>query len=108
VRAFDPFDDAVEAQAAHVVGHPTAGDCSRVDAQQLRQRRAKLRARKPVGLEQEHDDDREESLDARIIEAERRCSLLLDDCGTDHTVPRVFGNGTVVTDSLDVEQTSVG
>lgn len=79
-----------------------------VDAQQLRERRTELRAREPVDLEDNRDDDGEQSLHPRIIEAQGRGALLAHDGGTDHPVPRVFTDGTVMTHSLDVEQTSVG
>ena len=75
---FDSFDDGVQAEASHVIGHPTAGDGGWVDTQQLRQRRAELRARKPVGLEQEHHDDGEKGVYTRIVEAKGGGALLAD------------------------------
>jgi hypothetical protein len=53
----DALEDSVQAQPTEVVRHPAASDCGWVDAQQLRERRAELCAREPIGLEDEQQQD---------------------------------------------------
>src|ERR1700682_1279958 len=99
----DALDDPVKAKPTQVVGHPGLGHGGRVETQQLGQRPSELFAREPIGLEDEQQHGGEQSLSTRIIEAEGRGALLSDLGGTDHSIPRVFADGTVMADSLDVE-----
>ena len=104
----DAFDDAVKAKPTQVVCHPGLGDGGGVETQQLGQRPSELFAREPFNLEDEQQYGGEQSLGTRIIEAESGSALFADSSGTDHGIPHVFADGTVMADSLDVEQTSVG
>src|SRR6202047_3703725 len=58
--------------------------------------------------EEEQEQDMQESLNARVGEAQRRRTLVVQADGPLHFLEGSFANETVVTDALDVEQTSVG
>ena len=58
--------------------------------------------------EKEHEQDVQESLDAWIGETQCRRALIIDDDGLLQILEDDFADEAVVTDALDVEQTSVG
>ena len=58
--------------------------------------------------EKEQQQDVQESLHARIGEAQRRCALIIHGDRSLHMLEGGFADEAVVTDALDVEQPSVG
>jgi hypothetical protein len=58
--------------------------------------------------EEEQEQDMQESLNARVGEAQRRRTLVVQADGPLYFLETSFADETVVTDALDVEQTSVG
>jgi hypothetical protein len=73
---------------------------------------SKVLAKVPVGNgaldEKEHEQDVQESLDAWTGETQCRRALIIDDDGLLQILEDGFADEAVVTDALDVEQTSVG
>ena len=72
------------------------------------QRFAKVFVGKPFGLEDEQHKDVEECLDTPIVKVERSNPLPLDLERLNDSIERFLANITVVADSLDVEETSIG
>jgi hypothetical protein len=58
--------------------------------------------------EKEQEQNLQERLNARIGEAQRRCTLVADDRRLLHVLKRGLADKAIVTDALDVEETSVG
>ena len=102
------LDDAVQAEAAKVVGHPSDGIVGWIEAQQLRQQDTHFLIIEPTQLETEYDQYSEQSLYAFVAEAQGRGSLSIYLDGTNHPIERVFANRAIVGDLLDVEKTPVG
>jgi hypothetical protein len=62
------LNDAVETEAAKIVGHPSDRIVGRVEAQQLRQQRAHFAIIEPTELETEYDEHGKQGLYARVAE----------------------------------------
>ena len=62
----------------------------------------------PGGQEAKDDQDAEQRLDPRVAEAQRGCTLVIDDDGLADLVERLLADVAVRADSLDVKETSVG
>jgi hypothetical protein len=103
-----PFDETVKTKAPEIVCHPALGDLAGVDAKHLSQGFAEILVGETVDLEGKHDKNAEQRLDTWVIEAERRDPLLIHLEGLNDLIERTLADCTVVADSLDVEQTSVG
>jgi hypothetical protein len=58
--------------------------------------------------EKEQEQNLQERLNAGIREAQRRCTLVADDRRLLHVLKRGLADKAIVTDALDVEETSVG
>jgi hypothetical protein len=58
--------------------------------------------------EKEQEQNLQERLNAAIREAQRRCTLVADDRRLLHVLKRGLADKAIVTDALDVEETSVG
>src|SRR3990172_1903712 len=104
----DALDQAVEAQAPQVVGHPSLGDLAGREAQQGGELIAKLAVGEAAGTEPEEEQRQEQGLHARISEAQASGALPADLLGSLDALERVFAHRAVVAEALDVEQTSVG
>src|SRR6185436_2463780 len=104
----DPFDETVKTKAPEVVCHLALGDLAGVDAKHLSQGLAEIFVGETVDLEGEHNKNAEKRLDPPVIEAERRDSLSIYLERLNDLLERILADCTVVADSLDVEETSVG
>jgi len=69
---------------------------------------AERRRREAVGQQPEDHQGAEQGLDARVREAQGRDPLVGDHLGALHLLQGRFAEGTVVAESLDVEEASVG
>jgi hypothetical protein len=102
------FDDAVEAQTAKVVGHPSDGICGWIDTQQLCQKGSHFLIVEPTELETEYDQNTEQGLHALVTEPQCRRSLAIHLDRTDYPIEGIFADRAIVGNLLDVEKTSVG
>ncbi len=59
----------------------------------------------PGGQEAKDDQDAEQRLDPRVAEAQRGCTLVIDDDGLADLVERLLADVAVRADSLDVKET---
>jgi len=103
-----PLNDAVQAEAAKIISHPSDGMVGWVEAQHLRQQRTHFQAIESTQLETEYNDDSKQGLHAPVAKAQRRCSLSLYLSWTNHPLKRVFTNRAIVRNFLDAEETPVG
>ena len=108
VGVWNAFDDAVKAQAAKVVGHPSDGICGWFDAQQLCQKGSHFLIVEPTELETEYDQNSEQGLHPLVTEPQCRRSLAIHLGRTDYPIESIFADRAIVGNLLDVEETSVG
>ena len=104
----DALDEAVQAQATQIVGDASWGVLARLVSEQRSKVLANIFVGKGALDEEEQEEDVEEALHARIGKAQRGGTLVVDDDGSLHILEGCFADEAVVTDALDVEQTSVG
>src|SRR5829696_1021330 len=90
VAARDPFNDAVQAESAKVVGHSADRIVGRVESQQLRQQWAHFLIRKPTHLKTEQDQDGEQCLHALVAETQAWGALPVYLDGTHHLVESIL------------------
>src|SRR4051812_39561136 len=107
VAAWDSFGNAVKAPSAEIVGHSAGRVGGRVEAQRLRQQYTQFGIGKALKLETEDGQHGEKSLNARVAKTERGGALAIDFNGPHDLIERIFSDGTIVGDLLDVEQTSI-
>ncbi len=66
----------------------------------------------PIGeaswLHTEDSDRGQQSVDARVTEAERGCSLIVDDSWLRDGAENVFADGGIMTETFGIEETPVG
>lgn len=79
--AVDADDEAVEAEAAELVGQAARGQCVGRYAQQARECGAQVAVGETLGEEPEQDQGAQERVEARVGEAERRDPLAIDHLG---------------------------
>ena len=104
----DARDQPVQAEAPEVVSQPPGREGCGGQAEQRGKVRPELGGSESVGQQPEDDERAEEGLDAGIGEAQGREPLIGDHLGALHLLEGCFAEGTVVAESLDVEETSVG
>ena len=104
----DALDEAVQAESAQVVRHPTRGVMGWIEAQQLSQHGSHFLIGKTPQLETEQHQHAEQSLHARIPETQSGSALSFNLDRPHHLIKRVFATRTIVRHSLDVQKTSVG
>src|ERR1700730_622080 len=100
--------EAVEAQATQVVGDPSRSQLAGLFPQQWSKMLAYILVGKCSLDEKEQQQDVQESLHARIGETQRRRASDIRGDRSLHILEGGFADEAVVTDALDVEQTSVG
>src|SRR6202171_3146859 len=98
----------MEAQPTQVVGDPTRSQLAGIYPQQWSKMLAYILVGKCALDEKAKQQDMQESLHARIGEAQRRRALVIHGDRSLHNLEGGFADEAVVTDALDVEQTSVG
>jgi len=103
-----PLNDAMQAEAAKIISHPSDGIVGWIEAQHLRQQHTHFPVIEPTQLETEYNEYSEQGLYALVAKAQRRCSLSLYLSGTNHAVKRILANRAIVRDLLDVQKTPVG
>ena len=108
VRPVDPRNEAVEAQAAELVGQAARGQCVGRDAQQARERGAQVAVGETLGEQPEDHQGAQERLEARVGEAERRDPLPVDHLWGGHRAERVRADRAIVREPFDLEQPAVG
>src|SRR6202030_1096454 len=104
----DALDEPVQAQTTQIVSDSSRGELARLLSEQWSEVLAEIVVPKCALDEEEQEQDMQESLNARVGEAQRRRTLVVQADGLLHFLEGSFANETVVTDALDVEQTSVG
>ena len=102
------FNDAMQAEAAKVVGHASDGVIGWSEAQQLRQQRTHFAIVEPTQLETEYDQHGEQCLHPFVAETQGGSSLTFHLGGMNHPIERVFADRAIVRYLLDVEKTPVG
>src|SRR6202451_2925208 len=98
----------MEAQRTQVVGDLSGAQLAGLFSQQWSKMLAYILVGKCSLDEKEQQQDVQESLDARIGEAQRRRALVIHGDRSLHILEGGFADEAVVTDALDVEQPSVG
>src|ERR1700686_1406305 len=104
----DALGEAMEAQPTQVVGDLSGAQLAGLFPQQWSKMLAYILVGKCALDEKEQQQDVQESLHARIGEAQRRGALVIYGDRPLHVLEGGFADEAVVTDALDVEQTSVG
>ena len=104
----DSFDQAMQAEAAQVVGNAAGGVLARLVPEQRGEVLANILVGEGSADEEEEEQDIEQGLHTRIGEAQRCGTLVVDSDGLLQVLEGRFADEAVVTDALDVEQTSVG
>src|SRR5207342_1996032 len=108
VRFLNALDECVQTQATQVVGDPSRGELARLLSEQWSKVLAQMLVGECALDEKEQKQDLQQGLNARIGEAQRRGASVIHSDGFLHVLEGSFADEAVVTDALDVEQTSVG
>src|SRR4249919_155168 len=108
VRFLNALDECVQTQATQVVGDPSRGELARLLSEQWSKVLAQMLVGECALDEKEQKQDLQQGLNARIGEAQRRGASVIHSDGFLHVLEGRFADEAVVTDALDVEQTSVG
>src|ERR1700693_1682706 len=98
----------MEAQPTQVVGDLSGAQLAGLFSQQWSKMLAYILVSECTLDQKEQDQDVQESLHAWIGEAQRRRALVVHRDWSLHVLEGGFADEAVVTDALDVEQTSVG
>ena len=106
VRFLNALDECVQTQATQVVGDPSRGELARLLSEQWSKVLAQMLVGECAGLEGQKQD-LQQGLNARIGEAQRRGASVIHSDGFLHVLEGSFADEAVVTNVLDVEQTSV-
>src|SRR5919106_1195888 len=101
MAARNALHDAVETEAAQIVGHSAERVVGWIEAQQLRDQCAHFQIRESSELEAEYAH-RQQSLDAGITKAQGRCPLSVDFDRANYLVEGILANRTIVGNFLDV------
>src|SRR5258708_35568435 len=104
----DALGEAMEAQPTQVVGDLSGAQLAGLFPQQWSKMLAYILVGKCALDEKEQQQDVQESLHAWIGETQRRRALVFHRDRSLHVLEGGFADEAVVTDALDVEQTSVG
>ena len=104
----EALDESVEAQATQVVGDPSRAELARLLPEQWSKMLAEIVVSKRALDEEEQEQDVQEGLNARIGEPQCCGAPVVHDDGFLHVLEGGFADEAIVTDALDVEQTSVG
>ena len=104
----DALGDAMEAQATQVVGDLSRAQLAGLFPQQWSKMLAYILVGECALDEKEQEQDVQESLHAWIGETQGRRALVFHRDRSLHVLEGGFADEAVVTDALDVEQTSVG
>src|SRR5438105_467050 len=102
------LNQAMQAEAAEIVGHPSGSYLIRVLADQGSPLIPQIAVAEPRRQKAKRHQRTPESLNLRVGEGQSRSSLLVNLNRTIHTLKGGFGQHTVMADLLDFEQTSVG
>jgi len=108
MRLGNALDEPVQSQSSQIVGNPPRGDLAGLHPQQWSNVLAKILIPECALDEEEQQQDVQETLHARIGEAERRCALLPDRHWFLQVLERGFTDEAIVADMFNVKQTSVG
>jgi hypothetical protein len=108
VSSREALDEAVEAQAPKVVAHAARADLSGAKAEQRSDLLAEILVRETPGNEHEEQERVQECLHPGVAEAKRGGAPPVDLTRTLQILEGILAERAVVTDSLDVEKTSVG
>ena len=108
VCLLNPFDECVEAKAAEIVSHATGAELVGGEPEQRSEVSPKLAIREALRLQPEDDHCGQESLDARVAEAEGWGALPMGDGRATYLLERFLADDGVVTEALGVQQTPVG
>ena len=98
----------MQTQATQVVVIPSRGELARLLSEQWSKVLAQMLVGECALDEKEQKQDLQQGLNARIGEAQRRGASVIHSDGFLHVLEGSFADEAVVTDALDVEQTSVG
>jgi|SRR5579863_9269711 len=107
-RSRDALDETMKAQPTQVVGDLSGAVLAGLLSQQWSEVLAQILVGECALDEKEEEQHVQESLNAGIGEAQRRRPLVVNDDGPLHVLEGSFADEAVVSDALDVEQTSVG
>ena len=99
---------AMQTQPTQVIRDPSRGELAGLFSQQWSKMLAKVLVGECALDEKEQEQDLQESLNARISETQRRCTLVANCRWLLHVLERGLADEAIVTDALDVKETSVG
>src|SRR5712691_12912641 len=108
VGVWNALDEAVHAQATQIVGNSACGILARLVPEQGSKVLSDVLVSERALDEEEQEKDVEQGLNAGVGEAQGGSALAVDGDGSLHFLEGCLADETVVTDALDVEQTSVG
>ena len=104
----DCDDEPAQSKPAKVVADLALRELSRVEAQQWGQKGPKIFCLKSLWLDAEQHQDREQSLDAGIVKAKSGDALIADAQWAGQLFQSLETDHAVMSDLLDVKETSVG
>src|SRR5262245_41485050 len=104
----DAFDEAVRAQSTEIIGHASGGILARLVPEQGSEMLADVLVSEGALDEDEEKEDLEQGVNPRVGEAQAGSAVAVNDDGPLHLMERSFADEAIVTDALDVEQTSIG
>src|SRR6202521_941602 len=102
------LDETVHAKATEIIGYSAGGILSGLVSEQGSKMLADILVGERSLDEDEQEQDVEQGLNAGVGEAHCGSALAVDDDGSLHLLERRLADEAVVSDALDVEQTSVG
>jgi hypothetical protein len=108
MRFGNAFDKPMQSQSSQIVGNPPRADLAGLRPQQWSKVLAKIPIPECALDEEEQQQHVQETLHARIGEAERRCALLPERHWLLQVLERGFTDEAIMADAFNVKQTSVG
>jgi hypothetical protein len=102
------LDQAVQAQAAQLVGDRALGDRFRIAAGQSRKLLAQIAGAEALCKLAEQDDGMQQRVDARVGKAQARGPLAAFRDRAVNSLKGIFRQDEIMTDVLDIEQAAVG
>jgi len=104
----DPFDETVQAEPAQVIGHASGRVGIDGDGERLGHPFAHGGVAETFGQPQKQAQDLQQGQYPAIIEAQASGPLVVADLRVGELIEHPFGQGTVLAEGLDLEQTAVG
>src|SRR5450756_687938 len=104
----DTLDEAMHAQAPQIVGDASGGVLARLVAEERSKMLAEVFVSEGAADVEEQEQDVEQGLNAEVGEAQGRGPLAIQRDRFLHFLERRLTDEAVMTDALDVEQTSIG